>query len=317
MAEGQAQNRGMRRTIIEMREALEGGGSLSGAMAEHPKVFDKLFVSVVHVGEFTGRLGPSLEQLADILEADREAKQKAIKTMMYPMTIVGMSFITLGVLVVVAVPPLLNVFEQMGAETPAITRAAVGMVDFVKGNGLQVIVAAIVFFSTISILRRIESTAAIVDTILARLPLYGPLTIAGDLARYSRTMSMLLSAGVPISDALELGIASCKNVRVRDAFLAAEQSLLSGHGFASELRKHSVLPSLFRELMTMGEEGNQLPKMMGDAANTYQRERDEKLGSLLAALEPMSTLVVGAIVGFIAFSMFVPIYSGLGALGGG
>jgi type IV pilus assembly protein PilC len=316
LAESQASSRAMRRIIVEMRETLEDGGSLSDAMATHPKVFDKLFVSVVQVGEFTGRLGPSLEQLADILESDAEAKAKAIKTMMYPMAIVGMSVITLGVLMTVAVPPLLLVFDQLGAETPALTRAAVSMVNFVTGNGLQVLLGGVLFFGTISLLRRIPATAAMMDNILARTPLYGPLTVAGDIARFSRTMSMLLAAGVSVSDALTLGISGCKNVMVRQALLAGETSLLSGHGLSAELRKHSVLPTMFMELVTMGEEGNQLPKMMADAASTFQRERDEKLETMLAALEPLSTVVVGGIVAFIAFAMFVPIYSGLGELGG-
>ena len=317
MAEGQAKNRAMRRIIVEMREALEAGGSLSEAMERHPKIFSRLFVSVVQVGEHTGRIGPALDQLADILESDVEAKQKAMKTMMYPMTIMGMSVITLGVLMTVAVPPLLQVFAQLGADAPALTKAAVAMVNFVKGNGLQIIVALAVFFATVSVLRRLPSTGAMMDTVLARAPLYGPLTIAGDLARFSRTMSMLLSAGVPLSDALTLGITGCKNVRVKQAFLSGEESLLSGHGLAPELRKHTVLPTMFMELVTMGEEGNQLAKMMGDAATAYQKERDEKLSAVLGALEPLSTLVVGGIVAFIAFSMFVPIYSGLGALQGG
>ena len=125
---------------------------------------------------------------------------------------------------------------------------------------------------------------------------------------------MMLGAGVPLSEALTLGIEGCKNVRIRDAFIAGETSLLAGHGFATQLRRESILPTLCQELMTMGEEGNQLSKMMQDAANTYQREREDKLSALLGALEPLSTVVVGAIVGFIAFAMFTPIYSGLGAL---
>jgi type IV pilus assembly protein PilC len=130
-------------------------------------------------------------------------------------------------------------------------------------------------------------------------------------------MSMLLGAGVALADALTLGISGCKNVRVREAFVAGEESLLSGHGLAPELKKHAVLPTMFMEFVTMGEEGNQLPRMLGDAAVAYQKERDEKLAAVLGALEPLSTLVVGGIVAFIAFSMFVPIYSGLGALQGG
>ncbi|MEE8518019.1 MAG: type II secretion system F family protein, partial [Dehalococcoidia bacterium] len=314
MAQGQSKNRVMRRTIGDMIETLSAGGSLTEAMKKHPKIFDKLFLSVVEVGEFTGGLVPSLEQIADMLAADADAKARAIKTMMYPMVIMGMSFMTLGVLMVVAVPPLLKVFDSMGADVPWMTLAAVAAVDFIFANWLKVFTGIAVFFISVNVLRRIPVAARQVDAISAKLPLYGPLTLAGDLARFSKTMAMMLGAGVPLVDSLRLGIEGCKNVRVREAFLMGEQSLLSGHGLTAELRNHKVLPSMFVELVMMGEEGNHLAKMMGDAAVTYQKEKEERLGAILGALEPASTVLVGAIVAFIAFSMFVPIYSGLDAL---
>ena len=314
MAESESSSRLMRRVLSEMRGDLAEGERFSQAMRKHPDIFGELFLSVVEAGESTGRLGPSLEQLADMLERDHEAKQRAMKTMMYPLTIVGMSLITLGVLMTVAVPPLLKVFDQLGAESPAMTRFAVSTVNFVKGN-LPALVAAVVAAAVgLPLLRRAPRMASLIDSVSARLPLYGPLTIAGDLSRFSRTVGMLLESGVPLSDALPMGIGGCGNVRVRQALRAGEESLLSGKGFAPELRQHQVLPSLFMEMMMMGEEGNHMQRMMNDAANTYQKERDAKLGALLGALEPASTVVVGAIVAFIAFAMFVPIYSGLDAL---
>jgi type II secretory pathway component PulF len=315
LAEGQTRSRMMRSVIRQLSDDLSSGESLSVAMKAHPKVFDQLFISVVEVGEHTGRLGVSLEQVADSMEADIEAKARAIKALMYPMAIMGMSLVTLGVLITVAVPPLLKVFDQLGADAPAMTKAAVAMVNFVKGNGMPIFLGLFATLSALALLRRQPRAARLVDAGLARTPLYGPLTVAGDLARFARTMALLLEAGVPLSDGLALAIPGCSNVQVRAAMQAGETSLLAGSGFAPEIRRHLVLPSLFREMMSMGEEGNQLPRMMRDAANTYQKEREARLGALIGALEPLSTVVVGGIVGFIAFSMFVPIYSGLDKLG--
>jgi type II secretory pathway component PulF len=315
MAESQTRSRMMRSVIRQLSSDLSSGESLSTAMKSHPKVFDQLFLSVVEVGEHTGRLAVSLEQIADAMEADIEAKARAVKALMYPMAIMGMSLVTLGVLITVAVPPLLNVFDQLGADAPAMTKAAVAMVNFVKGNGMTVFLTIFGALTLIAVLRRQPRLAAGVDAVLARTPLYGPLTVAGDLARFARTNALLLEAGVPLSDGLALSIPGCANVQVRAAMEAGERSLLAGSGFAPELRGHSVLPSLFREMMSMGEEGNQLPRMMRDAAVAYQKEREARLGALIGALEPVSTVVVGGIVAFIAFSMFVPIYSGLDKLG--
>ena len=314
MAESESKNRVMRRALGEMRAHLADGESLSQVMRRHPGMFPELYVSIVEAGESTGRLGPSLEQLADMLEQDHEAKQRAMKTMMYPMTIIGMSFMTLAVLMVVAVPPLLKVFEEMGAGQPAAMTFTVNAIGFVKENLFAILGAGAAAAVGLALLRRLPGAAGVIDGVSARLPLLGPLTIAGDMARFSRTIGMLLEAGVPLSDALPMAIGGCGNVRVREALRAGEESLLSGRGLAQELRRHRVLPSLFLELVSMGEDGNQMARMMSDAATTYQKEREDRLGALPGALEPASTVVVGAIVAFIAFSMFVPIYSGLDAL---
>lgn len=315
MAENESKARLMRRTIRIMRERVSMGEPLSKTLRAQPKIFNQLFVSIVEVGESTGRIGESLEQIADMMEQDAEAKAKAIKTLMYPMVIMGMSFATLAVLMVVAVPPLLKMFDQLGADAPATTRIAVALVNATKANAQTVLIALVATFVALKILRRMPRTARIVDGVMARLPLYGPLTVAGDIARFSRTMAVLLGAGVTVSDAMRLGMGGVKNVLVLDAFRDAEESLLGGQGLTTALRRHSVLPSLFVELMMMGEEGNQLHRMMSDAATAYQKERDARLGAVLGTLEPLSTLVVGGIVAFIAFSMFVPIYSGLDKLG--
>ena len=314
MAESESKNRVMRRALGDMRAHLADGESLSQVMRRHSDMFGELYVSIVEAGESTGRLGPSLEQLADMLEQDHEAKQRAMKTMMYPMTIIGMSFMTLAVLMVVAVPPLLKVFEEMGAGQPAAMTFTVNAIGFVKENILAILGAGVAAAVGLAVLRRLPGAAGVIDGVSARLPLLGALTIAGDIARFSRTIGMLLEAGVALSDALPMAIGGCGNVRVRQALRAGEESLLSGRGLAQELRRHRVLPTLFLELISMGEDGNQMARMMSDAATTYQKERDDRLGALLGALEPASTVVVGAIVAFIAFSMFVPIYSGLDAL---
>lgn len=314
MAENETKNRMMRATLADMHRRLSNGESLTMAMTAQANVFPTLHVSITEVGETTGRLAPSLEQLAEMLESEQEAKARAIKTMMYPMAIVGLSIVTLGILMTVAVPPLMKVFDQMGADVPWMTRVAVVGVGGVKDNLLNGTLALIAGIASLVTIRKFEGGKRFIDTVVASLPLLGPVSVAGDLARFSRTMALLLDAGVSMATALPLAISGCKNVRIREALEAGEESLMSGHGFSNELRRHNVLPTLFLELVMMGEEGNALPRMMNDAAAAYQKQREQRLNALLGALEPVSTLAVGGIVGFIAFSMIVPIYSGLGAL---
>ena len=314
MLQSEARNRVMRRVLASVRKTLDEGGSFSSALAQHPGVFGSLFLSVVEVGEHTGKLGPALEQMAAILEQEHEAKQKFIRTMMYPVAIIGLSTITLGFLMAVALPPLLKVFDQLGAQVPFMTRAALGLMKGFRSNLLPLLLAIVVAVASFLILRKLPRWRAWQDQTLIHLPLIGSFAVSSNLAHFSRITATLLDAGVPLATALGLAVGSIKNQALRRAFLDAQESLLSGHGLATALRGCKLLPTLFIELVMIGEESNTLRRTLADAAKAYQKQLDQQLSTMLAVLEPMSTVVVGAIVGFIAFSMFVPIYSGLNAV---
>lgn len=307
-------SRRMQRTLNAIRKTLDQGGSLSDAMREHPLVFNPLFISVVEVGESTGRLAPALEQMAAIQEQEQEAKSKAIRTMMYPLAIIALSTITLGVLITVALPPMLKVFENMGQDVPPATKITVLVFNTTKQNLLPIIAGLVATGVLVSLLHRFPLTRYWIDVAKSRLPLVGPVVVSADLSRFSSTMTMLMEAGVPLASALRLGVNGCKNQVLRQAFAEAEESLLSGHGLVEALERCPVLPSLFVELVMIGEDSNSLQKIMQDASVSYQKDLDQRLDSLLGVLEPASTLIVGAVVGFLAFSMFLPIYSSLNML---
>ena len=194
------------------------------------------------------------------------------------------------------------------------TRVAIALPGAAKEHLLKiplVIVGAVVGFS---LLRRIPRVRYFLDASRLRVPIMGQFTVTGELVRFSRTVSMLLEAGIILSNALQLARSGCKNLVIRNAFLDAEESLISGHGMAESFRHHPVLPAMFVQLVTIGEESNSLQQTMADAADTYQKQHEQRLNALLGMMEPVSTVVVGGIVGFIALSMFLPIYSGISAI---
>ena len=314
MLSSDSNSRGMKRVVMSIRTTLDEGGSLSQALAKHPKVFSRLYVTVVEVGEMTGGLGTALEQLAEILEAEQEAKAKAIRTLMYPMAIIGLSTVTLGVLMVVALPPLLAVFDQMGAEIPGVTKFAVKAMASIKDNFLKMIISLFAFFIFIKLVSRFPTVNLWIHMFMVKAPVLGSFIVSGELSRMARAVSMLLEAGVSLAEGVRLAISGTKNRIIQNAFLAAEDSLLTGHGFADALKDYPVLPHMFVELVGLGERSNSLQKTMNDLSETYRKQLERQLDSLLGMLEPASTLIVGGIVGFIAFSMFVPIYSGLNAV---
>lgn len=311
MLQAQSQDRVMSRTLEAIRRSLDEGGSLSSSLAEHPTVFDTLFVSVVEVGEHTGRIGPGLEHLADILEQGMEAKKKAMRTMMYPMVIVVLALVTLGILMTVALPPMLKVFDRMGADVPLVTRIPLTVMRVASERWMEILGGMAAVGALVIGMRSIPRVRLWADGAMARAPMLGETIVSGEIARFARTIAMLLDAGVPLVTALHLAITGCKNRALQAAFAEAEESLLTGRGLSTALRACPALPSMFVELVVIGEESNTLQRSMHDAATSYQRQMEERMNGLLGMLEPASTLVVGAIVGLIAFSMFMPIYSGL------
>ncbi|MFN3973820.1 MAG: type II secretion system F family protein [Dehalococcoidia bacterium] len=310
----EARNPRFRRTLSAIAKTLDAGGSLSTALAQHPQVFSPLFVSVVRAGEHTGRLAPALEHMADILEKEHEARQKVVRALTYPLAIMGLSMLTLGVLVTVALPPLLKVFEQMGANLPLATRLTLALVGGIRNNFLPFFLGALALPTALMAVRRTRWGRYRLDRAMLRLPVIGTLVMAGELSRFSRTVAMLLEAGVPMLTALHLGQEGCRNWAIRQAFGNAEEGLMGGRGLTPSLKRHTFLPTLFVELVLIGEESNSLHRTLRDASQVYQKQLEDRLNALIGLLEPLSTVAVGAIVGVIAFSMFAPIYSGLDTL---
>lgn len=316
MLQSESSNRVMRRVLGDVKKKVDLGSSLSGAFAKHPKVFNPRYISVVEVGEHTGILASSLEQLADALSREHEAIQKFKRTLMMPLFTMGASVAMLVLMMTVMLPPLLDAFSSRGASVPLITQIAMAIVGGISGNLLSIVIALLVTGGLYWALRRIPAVFIRMHRAQTRLPIFGSLIVARELAQFSRTNAMLLEAGVPLSSSLQLGISGCKNRAITAAFVDGQESLLSGHGFTEALANHSVLPKLWVELVAIGEENNVLGRTLTNLAESYEQEVENRLGTVLAMAEPMSTFLVGGVVLFMALSMFLPIYKGMGeALG--
>ena len=316
MLQEETGNRVLRRILGEIRKSVDQGTSLSQAFARHPTVFNARYVSVVEVGEHTGSLASSLEQLADALAREHEAIQKFKRTLMMPLFTMSASVLMLILMMTVMLPPLLDAFSSRGADVPLITKIAMAIVGGVSGNLLWIAISLAVIGVLYWALRRVSAVLLWMHLAQTRLPIFGSLIIAKELAQFSRTNAMLIEAGVPLSSSLPLGISGCKNQAINAAFIDGQDSLLSGHGFTEALARHSVMPRLWVELVSIGEENNVMGSTLSDLADAYEQEVENKLGAILALAEPMSTFLVGGVVLLMALSMFLPIYQGMGeALG--
>ena len=315
MLHRESRNRVMRRVLGSIRTTLDQGGSLSASMAAHPTVFNSRYVSVVEVGEHTGSLADSLEQLADALERESDLIQRFQRTMMMPALTMSASVGMLILMMTVMLPPLLEAFESRGTDVPLITQIAMALIGGIQDQMIPTAIAMVVLAVSFWIIRKIPAGRHRMHVAQTRLPIVGSLIVTRELAQFSRTNAMLLKAGVTLAQSVPLAINGCKNLVLHNAFTDGQTSLLNGRGFAEALARHPVLPSIWVELVMVGEENNALAESLSNLADTYEREVENRLNSILALMEPLSTFAVGGVVLFMALSMFLPIYSGMQDLG--
>ena len=316
MLKKEASGSGMKKILDSIYTQVEAGDEFTTALRQFPKIFDEVFISLVEVGEYTGKLGSALEQLADIMAQEHEAKAKAMKTMMMPVFLIGSSFLMLGFMAFVALPPLLNTFEQMGVEIPLMTRIMVGSTNWLVSNILQVGIGLVVFITAYKMSRRVPSVKYAIDLGKMRLPLMGTVMLASELGKFTRIIATLLSNGVDVPASLQLALNSAKNEAMRRAWLDAQDALMTGKRVSDVLGNHKVLPTMFVELWSIGEETNTLPKTMGELADAYQKQYEDRIEGILAVAEPVSTFSVGGVVLFMALSVMKPILSASNAVGG-
>lgn len=310
----ESSNRTMRNVLASVYEKVSEGESFTGALRHHPDVFDEVYISLVEVGEYTGRLGPALTQVAEIFAQAHEAKKRAIKALTMPIFLVFMSVAMLGFMTFIALPPLLATFEQMNVEVPGITKLLISFVEGAQANFKQIAGGTVVLFILYKLFQRFPSTKYALDLVKIRMPLFGPLILAAELGRISRIMSTLLGAGVDLPSSLRLGLSSTKNELLRRAWVAGQESMMTGHRMAEALDKHSIVPHMVVELIAIGEESNTLPRTMGEVADAYQQEFEDRIAAILGVVEPASQVSVGVVVLIMMLSIMKPILSASEAL---
>ncbi len=310
----QTESPALRKVLLEVRGDVEGGLSLADALRRQPKVFDNLYVNMVESGETGGALDVILMRLATYLEKSAALMRKIRGAMIYPVIISLVAVGAIAVMLLFVLPIFARMFEGVGAELPAMTRLVMAISSFAQ---VWAIPGTIIFIAVFTILRRwhkTESGAKAMDPIFLKVPVFGDLTRKQSIARFSRTLSTLLSSGVPIIDALEITARSSGNWVVEDAILRARTSIKGGENIADPLTKTSVFPPMVTQMIAIGEASGGLDEMLSKVADFYDAEVDQAVENLTSALEPIIMVVLGGIVGFLVISMYLPIFQLAGTI---
>jgi len=304
----QTESTGLRRVLAEVRGDVEGGLSLADALRRQPKVFDNLYVNMVESGETGGALDVILLRLATYLEKMEVLMRKIKGAMIYPVIITIVAIGAISVMLLFVIPIFAQMFEGVGAELPAMTRLVMGMSALLQVWAIPGLIIIIALFTVLRRWHKTESGARAMDPLLLKMPVFGDLMKKQSIARFSRTLSTLLSSGVPIIDALEITARSSGNWVVEDAILKARTSIKGGENIADPLSKTTVFPPMVTQMIAIGEASGGLDEMLSKVADFYDAEVDQAVENLTSALEPLIMVVLGGIVGFLVISMYLPIF---------
>ncbi|MHB1809492.1 MAG: type II secretion system F family protein [Solirubrobacteraceae bacterium] len=308
--EEQSESKFLRETLVQVRKDVEAGLSLSDAFARHPKVFSPLFISMARAGEIGGVLEGSLLRVADQLEHDNAMRKQVRSAMVYPAFVVTFAVLVLLALVAFLIPVFKKVFQQFGGKLPTITQFSVGLSEAVTGYWWALIFgfAALV----IAFVKWKSSTWGRPQwhRLILRVPMkIGQIVQEVSIARWSRTLASLTSAGVPLLQALEIVGQTSGNVVIEDAMADVIASVKRGGTLAAPLGKISIFPAMVTHMVSIGEETGALDTMLDKIAEFYEERVASSVKALTSLLEPVMIIVIGAIVGFIVISMYMPLFT--------
>jgi len=305
-------SRAFNRILESMISELRSGGAFSQVIAKHPKAFNEIYSRTIAVGEQTGNLEMVLERMADYLEKQSALVKKIKGALTYPAIVLGVGLVVVAILMTVVMPQLMGMFTAMNVELPLPTRILMGVANIVTTYPLYLLIAGAVLFAVVIWLVKQPTGRRLLDRMLLTVPLIGPPTLMGELARFSRTMSVLISAGVSLQEIMEMMPQSSNNRIVRDALSEVSERLVLGEGLSEPMSRIDIFPPLLVQMVVVGEESNTLDFTMGVVADFYEVTAEEKMATMVGMLGPISTIGISLLVGLIAISVLMPMYTLIG-----
>ena len=304
----QTENKAFAKVIGAIRDDVESGSTLADATKKHPTVFTDLYTSLVQAGEIGGILDTILVRLASYLEKAAQLKAKIKGAMIYPAAIVMAAVGVTAILLIWVIPVFAEVFQSFGSELPKPTQFVMALSDFVINNVLYLMAAPIIAAIAIRYAYRTDGGRLTLDRFMLRVPVFGPLLRKSAVARFTRTLSTLVSSGVPILDALSITSRTTGNRVVELAIIEARNSIAQGKTIAEPLIDSKVFPPMVCQMIAVGETTGALDSMLSKIADFYDDEVDNMVANLMSLLEPAVILFLGVVIGGLVVAMYLPIF---------
>ena len=304
----QVQSRQLQTTLQEVIQDIRGGNTFKDSIAKHPKVFTKIWVSLVETGEASGQLSKALEQITIHLEKAGAVQRKVVSAMVYPAILITVSVGAILVFLLKIIPTFANLFSSFGMKLPLITQLVVDLSTFIR-------VYAPLWLGALGgggflLWRYVHTTAGRwqLDGLLLQLPLLGPLMQSAAVAAFATGLGTMIKAGVPILHGLEITIASSGNVRVAHVLEQMRAGAREGRPLADPLRESDLFPPMVAQMVAVGEETGKLANMLDEIAKYYEEQVNTMVERFTGLLEPMLLLTMGGIIGVLVLAMYLPIF---------
>lgn len=304
----QSENQHFQQLLYAISNDLKDGKSLSHSLANFPDIFSPIYIAMIRTGEDSGTLQEALSRLADYRQKQEEIISKVRIAVSYPILMALVGTITVIFMLTFVMPRLMGIFSSMGQSLPLPTRILISLTAYLRRWGLWIF---LIFASTLLIARRKSRTKAallFLSQIKLRLPMFGKFIQKSELARFSRTLELLLKAGIPVLRAIEIALPVLENELIKEQMFFSYKDLEQGGSFGNSLKKSKLFPLFMTNLIIVGEESGKLDGALAEVANSYERDVEEMLKIMTSMLEPLMILGMGLVIGFIVIAMLLPVF---------
>ncbi len=315
--EKQERNRTLKNILGELSLSIEGGSTFSEALAQHPKIFNRLFVNMVKAGELGGVLEVVLKRLAEFSEKAQKIKGKVKAAMFYPTAVLIVAVGILILLMVFVIPRFRDVFAGMNMTLPGFTLFVLGCSEMIKDHIVKTLGGLAIFVVIfLVIINKTKLGRLIWDKFKLKVPVFGPVVSKVSIGRFTRTLGTLVSSGVPILQALTIVKETAGNVIIANAITGVHESVKEGETITAPLEASGVFPPMVVSMVDVGEQTGALPEMLLRIADNYDEEVDNSVSAMTSLLEPIMIVFLAVIVGSIVIAMFLPLIAMIGNLSG-
>ena len=312
----QQENKTFKTILYKVKEDVESGSTFADALGKHPGAFDELYVNLVAAGEVGGILDTILNRLAAYIEKAMKLKKRVKGAMVYPVTIMAIAVIVVGVILVFVIPTFAKMFADFGGELPGPTKIVIALSNFITRYILVIIGLGVAINAAIKKYYATANGRKVMDRLFLKAPIVGPLIRKVSVAKFTRTLGTMISSGVPIMDGLEIVAKTSGNKIVEEAIFKVRQAISEGKTMAEPLAACGVFPPMVVQMIAVGEATGAMDAMLNKIADFYDDEVDDAVGALTSMMEPLLMVFLGTTVGGLVVAMYLPIFKLAGSVGG-